>query len=346
MKLEDANTKLDRVKIRQKGSRLYLRATLPPKEGHGRPKQYEIRTGCPATEAGYKAALGKAQRLESELIFEKFQWENWTQNDVNIPSQRNIEQWIEAFEQSYWQEREKTDSRAGAFQRDYLVHFRYLPLDESLTIAVLERVLLQTPPDSRTRKACHGAFTRLANYAKLELPPNWVRLRGKYKPKTGRKIPTDSEILATWESLKGQWQWVYGIMAAYGIRNHEIMHLSFEDYPAIRIGDETKTGTRISYPLHPNWAERFNCQQIKLPHITATDNRQIGSAVGKAFKRLGVGHVPYSLRDAYAIRASTLGISPAIVSKWLGHSLAVHYQHYLKYIEKSDFDNVWQGLSH
>lgn len=345
MTLDRLNAKLDRVKIRKTGNRLYLRATLPPKDGQGHWKQYDVRTGCPATDDGYKAAFGKAQRMESDLIFDRFDWSDWVHNDKSVPNQRNIEQWIEAFTSSYWQEREKTDSRAGTFHRDYLIHYRVLPLDEPLAIAVLERYLLKTAPDSRTRKACYGAYTRLANYAGLELPPNWVRLRGKYQPKGDRKIPSDSEIIATWEGLTGPWRWVYGTMAAFGIRNHEILHLNFADYPAVRIGQDTKTGERISYPLHPDWAERFDVANVQLPKITATDNRAIGNAVGKAFKRLEVGHQPYALRDAFAIRGSALDISPSILCRWMGHSLGVHHSHYLKYISKQDYDQVWNRLT-
>lgn len=344
MTLDRLNAKLTRVKIRQKNNRLYLRATLPPKDGQGKDKQYEIATGCPPTEKGFQAALGKAQKLESDLLLERFTWDDWANDDRKIPHQRNIEDWINAFEEDYWAIREKTDSRAGTFKRDYLVHLRYLPLDERLTIAVLEKTLIKFPPDTRTRKAAYGAFTRLAKFANLELPPNWERLRGKYKPKSDRKIPTDAEIIATWERLKGPWQWAYGVMAAYGIRNHELVHLNFADYPALHIGDATKTGHRIAYPLHPDWADRFQCQNVRMPKLTATDNRDIGNAVGKALRRHQIDHVAYALRDAYAIRASLLGISPAIAAKWMGHKLTVHYDHYLRFIEKQDFDAVWQVL--
>jgi hypothetical protein len=58
MNLEQANAKIDRVKIRQKRNRLFLRATLPCKPGQGDgTKQYELATGCRNTDQGIKIAL-------------------------------------------------------------------------------------------------------------------------------------------------------------------------------------------------------------------------------------------------------------------------------------------------
>ncbi|MEY2983795.1 MAG: hypothetical protein RLZZ568_412 [Cyanobacteriota bacterium] len=57
--------------------------------------------------------------------------------------------------------------------------------------------------------------------------------------------------------------------------------------------------------------------------------------------------MPFSadaLRDAYAIRAAKLGISPVIAAKWMGQFISVHYKNYLRHIEQIDFDAVWQGL--
>jgi hypothetical protein len=74
---------------------------LPPKDGEGKWKQYEVRTGCFAGDNGYKAALAKAQKMESDLIFERFQWSDWgdkprqeiknnIETAINSPSQIEV----------------------------------------------------------------------------------------------------------------------------------------------------------------------------------------------------------------------------------------------------------------
>jgi hypothetical protein len=70
--VEAANKKLSRLKIRNKGNKLYLRGTLPPKPSDGiLPRQYELSTGLPFTQEGIKVALARAQEIESRLILEK-----------------------------------------------------------------------------------------------------------------------------------------------------------------------------------------------------------------------------------------------------------------------------------
>ena len=337
LNINGANERLSRVKIRQRGQRLYLRATVPGRDGKRR--QHEFATGCPATEHGLKLALAKAQTLEADLLLERFTWGNWEEKD-----EQSIEQKIAEFEQAYWQSRERTPARADQFKRDCLDFLKYLPPDEPLTSEVLMRVLFRFEPQTRARKFAHQSYSRLAKFHGLELPSAWGELKGSYKPGTTRKIPSDEEIITTWQRLKGPWQWAYGVMASYGIRNHEIAHVNLADYPVLTVGDKTKTGSRLVYPLHKDWPDLFNLQDERRPGIRVEINRDIGNQVGHAFRQHKAGHTPYSLRDAYAIRGTVLGISPAVMAKWLGHSLDTHYRHYLRWIDKTDFENVWNGL--
>ncbi|NQE38062.1 hypothetical protein E5S67_05845 [Microcoleus sp. IPMA8] len=55
------NDSLDRVQIRSKGKRFYLRATFPPQPGDGdKPKRYEISNGYAAHSEGLRCAKAKA----------------------------------------------------------------------------------------------------------------------------------------------------------------------------------------------------------------------------------------------------------------------------------------------
>jgi hypothetical protein len=96
--------------------------------------------------------------------------------------------------------------------------------------------------------------------------------------------------------------------------------------------------------LHPQWVDQLEIQKINYPNINRAVNREKGHAVGKTLREKKVSHCPLSLRDAYAIRAAILGISPAIAAKWMGHSIQTHYKHYLRWLDKEDFDRTWQGL--
>ena len=341
--LDRLNAKLEKVKIRQKGNRLYLRATLPPKRGDGGWRQAEIATGCPATDDGCKAAFGKAQKLESDLIFDKFQWNDWIASEKVIAA-NNCESWVEAFEKAFWESRQRTPSREKTYYRDYGVALAQLPLDEPLIAATLKKQLLKTEPGTRSRERNWNAYSALARFAGVELPKDWKQLKGNYKPKP-RRIPSDEEILATWDALPpGKWKWAYGMLSAYGLRNHEIVRLDLSQFPTVIVMRDTKTQDRLAYPLHPDWPDRLNLQDFNPPDLKSEINTDNGHRVAIAFRRNKVPFTPYCLRDAYAIRGAKLGVSPAIVAKWMGHSVSVHYKSYLRHIEQLDFDAVWQGL--
>jgi integrase len=341
MNIDQANSKLSRVKIRQKGQRLYLRATLPNRNGQGQ-KQTDIATGCPATEQGLKLALAKAQALEADILLERFTWDGL--ENKGQASQKTIEQWCNEMEEAHWQAKQRTPNREKCFYNDYGIAFRQLPPDEPLTVEVLKRVLLRTEAHTRSRERNHNAYSRLAKFAELELPADWKALKGEYSP-GDRRIPSDQEILETWERLpEGRWKWAFGMMAAYGLRNHEIVKLDLEQFPIISVLRDTKTKDRLVYPLHPDWPERFKLENFNPPQLKSSINSDNGRAVCNAFYRNKIDFSPYALRDGYAVRSARLGISPAIAARWMGHSLDVHYRHYLKWIERSDFDAVWQAL--
>ncbi len=59
----------------QRGKRLTLRGTLPPKPGDGfKPKQYNISPGLPATPEELKLAIVKAIEIDTDLIYGRFGW--------------------------------------------------------------------------------------------------------------------------------------------------------------------------------------------------------------------------------------------------------------------------------
>ena len=151
--IEKANSKLEKVRIFRRGSKLSLRATLPPKPGEGnKPKRYTISPGFPATAEGLKLTLIEAQRIEADLIYGRFSW--------GVPKdQLTIEKAIAEFEKDYWQRKEKTINRTNNYKYDYLNHFLFLPQDQLLTPELLKKALDTTKPDSRKRRGMAIAYS-------------------------------------------------------------------------------------------------------------------------------------------------------------------------------------------
>lgn len=338
--IDKANSKLERIKIMQRGKRLTLRGTLPPKPGDGyKPKQYTISPGLPATPCGLKLAIVEAQKIEADLIYGRFSWNC----DRAIP---RIGDAIVEFEKHHWQTREKTVNRANTFKYDYLNHFLYLPQDKILNEKLLIEALLTTRADSRKRRGMALAYGKLLDY--FEIEHELKKYKGNYAPNKKRSIPTLEEIDEYRKRLKSpQWRWVFGIIACYGIRPHEIFHLDLkymQDYPPVlQVGENTKTGSRLVYPLpDEERVKKWKLHEQILPNINieGKSNMCLGGKVSQRFWEYKFPS-PYHFRDAYAIRGEILNYNPALVAQWMGHSLDVHYKRYLRHINQRHFNSAW-----
>jgi integrase len=342
MTLDRHNAKLDRVKIRQKGSRLYLRATLPPKNGEGAWKQHEIKTGCPATDQGIKSAFGKAQRLESDLIFDRFDWIDWTPQSA-LDIKNNCETAIAEYEKYFWETRPKNATTEDGYRSHYQRYFDYLPQDEPFTIAVIKETLLKFDVDSFYRKHAYQAYKALSDLHKLDWPKEFAPLRGKWKAKK-RHVPSDAEIIKALQKIDNKgWRWIAGILATYGLRPHELFQLDLSQFPIIATHEDTKTGSRKVWPVPSDWVELFDLGDRHWPNfqLKGTEtNKDLGSRICSGFRPFKLGFTAYGLRDAFAVRCALKGVDSAIASRLMGHGIEIHYRHYHSYIDEISMGKI------
>ncbi|MGV0028680.1 hypothetical protein [Phormidesmis priestleyi] len=152
-------------------------------------------------------------------------------------------------------------------------------------------------------------------------------------------MPSDAAIVQQFQTIpSASWRWVYGIMATYGLRNHEIFHLDFSRMPILVILDTTKTGARRVYPLYPEWVDDWQLAAPNLPLCTGKTNRDLGNRVTKAFSRYRVLFTPYDLRHCWAVRSLEFGMPVELAAQQMGHGLQVHTRIYHAWIT----DEVYQ----
>jgi integrase len=125
------------------------------------------------------------------------------------------------------------------------------------------------------------------------------------KPVNLEDLLTEAQILEIWRGIKQPgWKWVYGMLATYGLRPHEIFNLDLERFTcqtkAIRVFDTTKTGQRLAYPCPSAWRERFELWDVQLPDIQTEgkSNKDLGRKVSQEFREQKIWHDPYDLRHA------------------------------------------------
>lgn len=344
--LTQINETLKRVKIQVRGDRLSLVATLPAKDGSGKNKQHRISTGLPNNLDGLRVAKARAQRLESDLNLEKFKWSDW----ADLPDDGGIlvKDALKKFEAWYWETRGKTVGREEAFRENYLRFLKKLPENKAVTTQLLRDALIVYPADTFYRKRAHLALGFFARYLKVPLPDDWKILKGKYKPKSDRYIPSDEEIERIWASINNPaWAWVFGMLATYGLRPHELFHLDLAKMPMIRVLPDTKSGERVVYPVPGGWIDLFNLREQQFPSFALQEemsNTSLGNKISVGFRQKKLPVVPYGLRDAYAVRCAVLGIDSSIAAKWMGHSIDIHVEHYQKYIDEIAMHRIWSKL--
>ncbi|KPQ34594.1 MAG: Phage integrase family [Phormidesmis priestleyi Ana] len=345
-KIEQINAQLrDRktgVTIGQRGGKLYLRATLPPKPGSKKIKasQQRISLKLPANPAGLRKAEKEARLMGELLASGEFNWARYV-----IPAEKKIGScglWLEKFE--HWYINGKGGSKT-TWDGDYKKALKGLPADAELSADILQALILQTKPNKRSRQRVCMAAAALAKFAGLEFDAS--QLRGNYSPSkvSPRNLPTDEMIARYRDTLTNQsWRWVYGVMACYGLRNHEVFRLELDDFPIVRVGSNTKTGEREVWPCYPEWAVMWRLDDRQLPPIDLTQtNEAIGRAVS-AYLSPKLPFKPYDLRHCWAVRTLEFGLPDALSAQQMGHSLDVHNRTYQRWITKAHHQRVYDLL--
>lgn len=347
--LESANARLKKsnagITIFRRGQKLSLRGMLPPKPGKSKPSQQTIKLDIYCNGAGIKSAEKQAQQLSSSLALNQFTWDDWIEQQQSISS---VGDYIRRFEQDYFERRADNSRSRTTWNGDYKAMFDRLPMNERLCDRVLVDLVLSTEPDSRQRKRAVMVANALASFA--ELNERYDRYKGTYSHIMGnRTLPSDRDITLQYWSIKNpKWQYVYGLMAAYGISNHEVFLVdlnSLQQSPGHLVSSYRKAhyGQRRIWCLYPEWWKEWELYKPKsLPNVSGKTNRELGARVTAAFSRYGVCK-PGDLRHCWAIRA--MGFMPnPMAARMMAHSEVEHNRTYQRWMNCEQEDRFYQLL--
>lgn len=320
--------------IIRRGSKLSLRGMLPKKNGNGKAQQ-TIALDVYANPAGLKRAIAEAQKVSGLLALKEFSWDIYYKSPPTTES-LNIGDWVTEFEKDYFSRRSRTPQSETTWKNDYLSVFKQLPSAQDLSSSILLAAIKKTKPDTKTRKRFCTITKALANFAKIDFDPSPYKGNYSAKSLTPRMLPTDQEIVQ-WRSqiTDPRWQYVFGLMACYGLRNHEVFNLdlsSLKKEPGILTVLDGKTGSRRVWPFYPEWWDDWHLWDTSLlPHVNGKNNTILGQSITIHLKKYGF-FKPYNLRHAWAVRTLELGLDVSLASQQMGHSLKVHcdiYHHWI-----------------
>ncbi len=343
--LASVNARLCRDKCRAKvvarNGRLYLQATLPPAPGSQKksPHQQRIALNVPATTQKYfSLAETQARKLSWELYGGTFDWGNWREPPKRSRMKMSAE-WVKAFEKDF--QLRHSGGNESLWEKDYWVILKHLEgeLNERSLMKVIERY----KPDTKSRKRACMVLKALARFADIDI--DLSPYSGSYgrKKQSPRNVPSDDLIVGVRSLIEDEsWRWLYGMLAAYGLRPHEAMLCEFSNFPELEV-IKGKTGARIVYPIPEEWAREWELLRVSRPRISGKTNSDLGSRVGQAFRRMKIPFRPYDLRHAWAIRS--IGRVPdAIAAQWQGHSVAEHNETYRRWISVASHREAFERM--
>lgn len=375
--VEQANIRLNTasVKIRLKltsPSAIGLQGTFPCKSGdtgkNGSPnKQYTISLGISANDAGVKVAESKAHELNTLLMTKKFEWipellgkqANKLASNDNSPNSKIIKDLIKDYEVEYWKTRERDRRSLRNWKDKYINYLKKLPQDTYLSKDALVQALESTKPKSEARFILVIRLKRFCEFCNFDATKLIDSYNTGSAERKKRVVPSDDQVIIGFKKIGAsilftrrgdvtpdEWEWVFGMLATYGIRPHELFAIdlkAFTDpsntYSLVTLNPEIiggcKTGERNCGipPLHPNWVDLFDLKNVKLP-LLSKDIYSRTKTIAAKFRREHIGFSPYDLRHAYAIRGHRLRIPIKAMADYMGHTVNEHTETYQKWMDK------------
>ncbi len=356
-------TQGSKLKIEKRGEKLNIRGSLPSKEDNNNFKIQRISLGLKADISGLEEAKKKLQLINLQLELNQFDWINW----IDKPYKKEIKDGFEfpkrlnQFEEFFFKENKsdfRTSTRKTTWRSSYKPYMKrilyfYNDYENEDLEKIFQKTLESYKEGTRSRKQCATSLSVLAKFLDIKLPEDWkLNSRGYGLNKAGfRDLPKDELIVKLWETIPNKsWKFVFGLMATYGLRNHEVFFCDLSSLTnlgdkIIRVLPTTKTGEHQVWPFHPEWVEKFELTKLGenpelLPNINRdlkiTTLQNIGKKITDQFKRYSLQIKPYDLRHAWAVRTIFYDLPDTVAARMMGHSVSLHTQTYHHWITKRD----------
>ena len=356
-------TQGSKLRIEKRGERLNLRGSLPSKKNKDKYMIQRIPLGLKANLTGLEEAKKKLQLINLQLELNQFNWINWVKNPdkKGTKDEPDFLTKVSDFEEFFFKEHKNeylTSTRKTTWTGSYKPYIkRIISIHNESNTKNLDNIFLNTlktyKKGSRSRKQCATSLSVLAKYLEHKLPEDWKLMAKGYglNKASFRDLPTDKEIEKLWEKIPNKsWKYVFGLMATYGLRNHEVFFCDLSSLTncgdkIIRVLPTTKTGEHQVWPFHPRWVEKFELFKLGkdpdlLPNINkdlkVTTLQNIGKKITDQFKRYSLKIKPYDLRHAWAVRTILYDLPDTVAARMMGHSVSIHTQTYHHWITKRD----------
>ena len=287
--------------------------------------------GLPDTPVNRKVADKRRVLLQKQIDNGTFEWAFWETTEQKGTT------WKQAIDALY--KKRVVLGRTGeeTWNTNYFGRLRQAPMNKVVTSREIADFLSRWRVEQCSYKEAYylcADICRLINVPFPEIP------LPKYKKGALTNVPEDLEIIdwiAKIQASDPEFAWALGMMACYGLRDHELDNCEFIDLKhRLKVPDETKTGFRVVVPLERDWVALFELRSERRRVKTSTAPDATAQWLFRRRRKHGFPFVPYSLRHAYAGRLWRVGGSNLDVftaARLMGHSVAEHEKTYREWIQ-------------
>ncbi|MGK7950779.1 MAG: hypothetical protein AB4368_18875 [Xenococcaceae cyanobacterium] len=351
----------------------------------------------PLTANAVNRAIQIAQEIDLKIKADSFSWQDYLQwlpkhlkPKVTPDEPITFKKAIESFIDDYWLSKDKNKYQDHKnLKTTYIRYYNKIPdWDVTPTKEILDKVAREYPKSVNRNKCC-SALKKIAPYCGLpDYDPKEFRLRqNQIEIKAKAKKDLSEKEIEEWYNKfpdwKGNaanpshwelWQWIYGMQATYGFRNHEVLNIynldcKYEDdkgkiYQPFTDPVENPRGIiytrgkgikRAAFLPQPRkWLEQFNLRKIPQKYWEFMNEIKDLSDYDKAksketklnsyerfLKRNGFTFTAYNLRHAYNVKSHGLGIPVSLIAKNLGHTI---HQNTTTYLESQGLKSCLDAL--
>jgi hypothetical protein len=275
-------------------------------DGNGNPQKNVGLGAIPSSPKGIEEAERVASMVTNQLAANTFTWD-WfnaligkdTSEKIKVLTGKEI---LEEYKKHYFKQRKDNKSPETSWYSSCRHIEKVLAdLDKPLSLLLIRQIVDLTENNSVTRTQTLNGLVGLLKYFDITDYKEVIKdYKANNKPKPGkRNVPSDARIIEVYETkftpstrcAQGyryrypQWQFLYGLLATYGLRIHEAWNIANWDKPVtIKNGDwvtvdinedeevsvQRNTGdVTISAILDPNNKDHILC----IKHNTKTGYR-------------------------------------------------------------------------
>jgi integrase len=265
--------------------------------------------------------------LQRQLDHRTFAWEDW----VEV---RSGTTWKQAIDNLY--RKRVVNGRTGqnTWEISYMGRLRQVPMTETVTPEGIQAALIKYDRDTASYKELFYLLRDIAKLIAIQFPEVPVPTYGTKV--AAPDVPDDEEIERVLLAVDPETRWHLGMMAAYGLRNHETASCVFlDDSHRVVVTAETKTGSRVVTPCPREWVELFNLRDEMRVSTNSDRVDNVSQWLHTRRKKFGIPFKPYALRHAYAGRLWRVGgarLDIFTAARLMGHTVKVHEGRYRAWI--------------